>query len=119
MEQVVSAAASGIGVLAAGGGLSALASNPLPDLCLAAWVGEDDEMLEGSLGDLALYLAADRVLGDVVVYAGVALVDSEPCLLRNRIERVVTLVDPNYERLRDVVVPPQALHEETRKVESL
>ena len=77
LEQVVSAAAGGEGVLTAGGGLSALPLDPLPDLGLAAWVSEDDEVLEGALGDLALNLAADRVLGDVVVDAGIALVDGE------------------------------------------
>ena len=116
---MVSTAACSVGVLAAGGGLAALSPDPLPDLRLAAWVGEDDEVLEGALGDLALNLATDRVLGDVVVDAGVALVDGEPRLLRNGIERVVPLVDADDERLRDVVVPTQALHEETRKVESL
>ena len=116
---MVSAAAGGVGVLAAGGRLSALPPDPLPDLRLAAWVGKDNEVLEGTLGDLALYLAADRVLGDVVVDAGVALVDGEPCFLRYGIEYVIPLVDANDEGLSDVMVPAQALHEKTRKVEAL
>ena len=116
---MVSAAARGVGVLAAGGWLAALPPDPLPDLRLAAWVGEDDEVLERALGDLALDLAPNRVLRDVVVDAGVALVDGEPCLLREGLESVVSVVDPNHERLRDVVIPTQALHEETREVEGL
>ena len=116
---MVSAAAGGEGVLAAGGWLAALSPDPLPDLRLATWVSEDDEVLEGALGDLALNLATDRILGDVVVDAGIALVDGEPRLLRNGIERIVPLVDADDERLRAVVVPTQSLDEETRKIENL
>ena len=119
LEQMVTASPSSVRVLAAGGRLAGLSPDPLPDLRLAARVGEDDEVLEGALGDLALDLAPDRVLRDVVVDAGVALVDGEPCLLRDRLDGVVPFVDPDHELLRDVVIPAQALHEETRKVESL
>ena len=87
--------------------------DPLPDLRLTVRVGEYDEVLEGTLGNLALYLAADRVLGDVVVDAGIALVNGESRLLRYGFERVVPLIYSDDERLRGVVIPPQAFDEET------
>ena len=117
LEHVVSALPRIDGIFAAGYGLAALPLDPLPDLRLATSVGEDDEVLERALGDCALYLAADRVLRDVVVDAGVALVDDEPRLLRDRLQGIVAPVNLDAHRLRWVVVPAQALHEEAREIE--
>ena len=108
-----------MGVLAAGGGLAGLPLDPLPDLRLAVGVDEDDQMLEGPLGDLALYLAPDRVLGNGSVPTGVALVDGEPGFLRDRRQGVFVVVHDNGRRLGLVVVPTQALHEKPREVEGL
>ena len=84
LKQVVPILARDEGDLPASGGLAALPPNPLPHLCLAVRVDEDDQVLECQLGDLVLYLAPDRVLRDAVVDAGVTLVDDESGLLRDR-----------------------------------
>ena len=102
---MVTALARNEGDLLADGGLTGLPLHPLPDLRFAARVGEDDEVLERAFGDLALDFAPNRVLRDVVVYAGVALVDGEPALLRDGLEGVFAAVDEDGHRLGLVVVP--------------
>ena len=59
LKQVVTALARNEGDLLADGRFTGLPLHPLPDLRFAAGVGEDDEMLERALGDLALDLAAE------------------------------------------------------------
>ena len=104
-------------LLAAGGGLAGLPLDPLPYLRGLLLVGEDDQVLEGALGDLALYLAPDGVRRNRSVLVRCALEDGESRLLRDGFQGVFPAVHEDGQRLGLVVVPAQAVHEKAGEVE--
>ena len=106
-------------VLPAGGGLSGLTLDPLPDLLRTGCVHKDDEVLERPLDDLGLDLAPHRVRRYRAVGTRGALEDGETRFLRHGFERVLVAVNGQSQRLALKVVPTQSLDEERLKVESL
>ena len=107
-------------LLPAGGGLAGLPAWPTAIPCVVCGVvNEDDQVLEGTLGHLALYPAPNRIVRNVSISVGAAPVDDETGLLRDGLEGVFAVVHPNCYRLGLVVVPAQALHEEACEVEAL
>ena len=105
--------------VAVGGGFAVLALDPLPDLDGSPGVHENDEVLVGAFFGLRLDLAPHGQWRNRAVRVGPALEDSEVRFLRNGRQGVGGTVDFDGQTTRLVVVPAQALHEETRKVEGL
>ena len=105
-------------MFAAGGGLAGLALDPLPDLERPGGVGVDDEVLVGRLGDLAVDLAAHRVIGNAVVGIRGGDVGDHAALLGDRGQGVGPVVHRDFKD-RAVAVPAKLLDKELGEVEVL
>ena len=119
LEESITTLGSTKFLLAAGGGLAALALHPLPDLYGTVGVNENDEVLEGPLGHLSLDLAPVRVGWNRAVGTGAAGVDGELGLLGDRLQSVVVTACLDAHGSRLVVVPAQALHKKACEVKGL